>query len=189
MAQKPKMYLKDDRNTGRLAIEIVTEMAVTVAVALFLANFLFFSTKHASKSMEPTIAQESVVFSNRLAYVFADPKRFDVVSFRRVGSEDERDVLVRRVVALPGETIRISRGKVYVNGTELDLGGRFSEIASDGIAETEIRLNAGEYFLLGDMAANSEDSRSSTIGTVSRKQIVGKAWVYMTNVTDIHFIR
>ena len=78
---------------------------------------------------------------------------------------------------MPGETIRLFRGLVFIDGEQLDVSAYLSEITSDGIAENEIRLNQDEYFLMGDMPANSEDSRSSTIGIVTRKQIIGKAWM------------
>lgn len=183
------MYLNDDRARFGVILEWITEMAVVAVFGLFIANFLFFPAKNASKSMEPTILQDSVVFSNRLAYIFTEPKRFDVISFRRSEKDEESDVLVRRVVALPGETIRIYRGSVYIDGEELDVSGYFSEITSDGIAEIELRLNADEYFVLGDMPANSEDSRSSTIGPILRKQVIGRAFLYATNFTDLHFIK
>ncbi len=189
MAQKKKMYLGEESATAGKIIEFIVELTVIAAVGLFVANFFFFSTKNASKAMEPTIRQTSVVFSNRMTYAFTEPKRFDVVAFKRTVASDDKDVLVRRVVALPGETIRIYRGQVFINGEKLDLLGHFSEITSDGIAEEEIRLNAGEYFLLGDMPANSEDSRSSTIGIVRREQIAGKVWITATTITDIHFIK
>lgn len=189
---KKKMYLEEDRSKGSRIFEFIVEIAVIVAFGLFLTNFLFFNTENASKAMEPTIRQDSVVFSNRFAYAIGNPKRFDVVAFYRtdrMAGVNNRDILVRRVIALPGETIRIYRGRVYINGRELDVGPYLSEITSDGIAETEIRLNQNEYFLMGDMPANSEDSRSTTIGVVMRRQIVGKAWLYATTITDIHFIR
>ena len=186
---KKKMYLHEDRSVGAKIVEFAVEAAVIVAFGLFLTTFLFSNTQNTSKAMEPTIRQESVVFSNRFTYALSKPKRFDVVSFYRSPDDPESDVLVRRIIALPGETIRLYRGVVYINGRELDVSEHLSEITSDGIAETEIRLNQDEYFLMGDMPANSEDSRSSTIGIVGRKQIIGKAWMYATNLTDIHFIR
>ena len=186
---KKKLYLQDDPSKGLKIFEFIVEAALIVAFGLFLSNFLFFNAGKASKAMEPTIRQDSVILSSRLAYVFSGPKRFDVVAFQRNKDDPESDILVRRVIALPGETIRIYRGTVYINGEAMDDHGYFSEITSDGIAETEIRLNADEYFLMGDMPANSEDSRSSTIGVVQGKQIIGKAWMYATNLLDLHFIR
>ena len=81
------------------------------------------------------------MFSNRFTYALTKPKRFDVVSFRRLSNDPDSDVLVRRIIALPGESIRVFRGYVYINGVELDVSEYLSEITSDGLAETEIRLN------------------------------------------------
>ena len=94
-----------------------------------------------------------------------------------------------QVSALFSITIRIDRGRVYIDGRELDVSGFISEITSDGIAGDGIRLAENEYFVLGDTPANSEDSRSSTVGPVLRVQIVGKAWLSAKSITEFQLIR
>ena len=137
--------------------------------------------------MEPTIPSGAIVFSNRLAYVFTGPKRFDVVTFSR--SEKSQDILLRRVIGLPGETVRIYRGTVYINDKELDVSAYCSEITSDGLAESGFTLGENEYFVLGDTPANSEDSRMSTVGAVPFGRIMGRAWMTAKSITARHFIR
>ena len=183
-----KMYLEDRRPVFLVVLEHMVQIALVSAVGLFIARYLFFSCSTESKSMEPTIVPDSVVFTDRLAYIFNDPERFDVVSFRRAGEEDG-NVLIRRIVALPGETVLISRGVVYINGEVLDVSAYISEITSDGIAGEEFRLGEDEYFVLGDTPANSEDSRSSTIGNVRRSLIIGKAFLSSTTITDFSRVR
>lgn len=188
MASK-KMYLTEERGKAKPVFELLTEIAVVALLGLFLANYIFFSVKTESRSMEPTISPNSIVFVNRSGFVFENPARFDVVAFHRVRGDESSDILVRRIIALPGETIRISRGTVYVNGEALEVSPYVSEITSDGIAEKPIRLSENEYFVLGDAPANSEDSRSSTLGMVRREQMIGRAFLSARSITDFHLIR
>ncbi len=188
MAEK-KMYLTEERGKAKPVFELLTEIAVVAVLGLFLAHFVFFSVKTESRSMEPTITPDSIVFVNKSGYVFENPARFDVVAFYRVRGDEASDILVRRIIALPGESIRISRGTVYVNGEALDVSGYVSEITSDGIAEKVIRLSENEYFVLGDAPANSEDSRSSTLGCIRRDQLIGRAFLSARSITDFHLIR
>ena len=182
-----RFELDDSRSRVLYVFEILVQIAVVSVLGLFLARFLFFSTKSFSKSMEPTILPDSVVFINRSAYSMNEPKRFDVAAFTR-NEERDSDILIRRIIGLPGETVRISRGKVYINDEELELSGMISEITSDGIASEGIRLSEDEYFVLGDTPANSEDSRSSTVGAVKRERIIGKAWITVKSITELKFI-
>jgi len=187
MAQK--LYLEDDRNKISKIIVTAMEVAVIITLGLFIANYIFFSVNHESKSMEPTISQGSVVFLNKATYAFREPQRFDVVAFYRDVERTTDELLIRRIIALPGETVRIEKGIVYINDEPFDLTDYAGEITSDGIAKTEIRLDTNEYFMLGDTPANSEDSRSSTIGIVKKSQIVGRAWLQATSITQYKTIR
>jgi len=184
---KRKMYLMDERPKVLAVLEALAIISVTAALGLFIANTIFFSAKSLSRSMEPTIDPDMVVFVNRMAYSVRETDRFDVVAFRRKSGAE--DVLVRRVIGLPGETVRIYRGTIYINEEPLDTGNMISEITSDGIASEGIRLGEGEYFLLGDTPANSEDSRSSTIGVVRKSQFIGKVWIAFSSVTQFRLVK
>ena len=186
---KKKMYLVDNRPKFLSVLEFIVQAAVIAVLGLFVARFLFHATKTGSKSMEPTVSPDSVVFTDRCIYKLTEPQRFDVVTFRRRERSSEQDTLVRRVVGLPGETIRIEKGVVYIDGRELQVSSYISEITSDGIARESIRLSEDEYFVLGDTPANSEDSRSSTIGVVQHSQIIGKAWLSARSITEFHLIK
>ncbi|MFI3176779.1 MAG: signal peptidase I, partial [Eubacteriales bacterium] len=83
---------------------------------------------------------------------------------------------VKRGVGLPGETVQIIGGSVFINGVVLE--ETYDFISEAGIAEKELVLKTDEYFVLGDNRNNSEDSRSSTIGAVSSDSIIGKVWLH-----------
>ena len=82
-------------------------------------------------------------------------------------------------MALPGETVQIKNGKVYIDGELLEEDDSYDKIADAGIAENEIVLDDNEYFVLGDNRNSSEDSRSGNIGAVSKDTIIGKAWFHL----------
>ena len=183
-----KMYLIDDHRKTLRVFEILTEIALAAALGLFVARVFFFSYQTESRSMEPTVSPNSYVFVNKLAYSFTKVERFDVVTFKRSeGSTDS--LLTRRVIGLPNETVKIEKGIVYIDGKVTEISEYFSEITSDGIAREGIRLKENEYFVLGDMPANSEDSRSSTIGVVRFSKIIGKAWLNAKSLTELSIIR
>jgi signal peptidase I len=83
------------------------------------------------------------------------------------------------VVGLPGETIQIKDGRVYIDNVLLDEDEDLDKMIDAGIAQNELTLAADEYFVLGDNRNSSEDSRSGNIGAVKKDDIVGKAWFHM----------
>ncbi|NTV79674.1 MAG: signal peptidase I, partial [Clostridiales bacterium] len=94
----------------------------------------------------------------------------------------------KRVVGLPGETVQIKSGRVYIDGVLYE--DKFDKIADPGIAENEIKLGTDEYFVLGDNRNNSEDSRSGNVGLVTKDTIIGKAWLHMAKEeSGIDFIK
>ena len=88
---------------------------------------------------------------------------------------------IRRVAGLPGETVQIKEGKLYIDGEELKSYEYVSEIRDAGIAAEPVKLGADEYFLLGDNPQGGEDSRSSDIGIVKKDDLYGKVWFNTTS--------
>ncbi len=130
-------------------------------------------------SMEPGLYNGQEILVNRLVYRFSAPKRGDIVAFLPNGNQNAHYYL-KRVIGLPGETIQIIDGYVYINGRFYAEDESYDKIADAGIAETELKLGENEYFVLGDNRNNSEDSRSGNIGAVNEDTIEGKAWFHFT---------
>lgn len=146
--------------------------------AIFLGVALCYSfgikTSVIGESMEPRLSNGQEVLINKVAYQFSAPKQGDVVVFRPNGNANAH-FSIKRVIAVPGDTIQIVSGKVVVNGSIL--AKDYAEDTKDpGIAREMITLGPDEYFVLGDNRGNSEDSRSANIGNISREMIEGKAW-------------
>ncbi|OLA05142.1 MAG: signal peptidase I [Eubacterium sp. 38_16] len=105
-------------------------------------------------------------------YRFGSPKRLDAVILE-LENGSTTHYSVKRVIGLPGETVKIENGKIYINNKELK-GFSEEEILSAGLAAYDVALEDDEYFVMGDNCNNSEDSRVSNIGNIKRSQFVGK---------------
>lgn len=174
-------YQKKKRLDPRL-IKDAAELLVGGAVAVFLAFVIVFSvgmrTSVIGDSMEPILYNGQEILMNRILYRISTPKRGDVVVFLPNGNENSH-FYVKRVVGLPGETVQIREGNVYIDGLMLAEDERFDEIVDPGIAQNEIHLSSDEFFVLGDNRNSSEDSRSGNIGAVKKDTIIGKAWFHL----------
>ena len=148
-------------------------------IVIFLAFVIVFSigmrTSIVGDSMEPGLVNGQEILMNRVIYRLSSPKRGDVIVFLPNGNQNSH-YYVKRVIGLPGETIHIQDGNVYVDGVMLEEDEAIDKIMDAGIAQNELTLELDEFFVLGDNRNSSEDSRSGNIGAVKKDTIVGKAW-------------
>ena len=183
-------YKKKKKISQELLREIfswIFGIALSVFLAAVVVIFLGKSTRVVGMSMEPTLENGQQIFIDRFLYVLSSPKAGDVVAFLPNGNENSH-YYVKRVVAGPGDTVRIADGTLYVNGQESKWVTE--RILDAGIAENEIILGNKEYFCIGDNPNNSEDSRSANIGPVEEGDMIGKAWFHLKSGTDgIGFIK
>ncbi len=158
------------------ATAINVGIVVAVILVAFLLVFTFFtSVKMAGVSMRPTIEDETNLLINRGRYLFMKPSHNHIVAFESLSNEQDT-IYVKRVVAVPGDTVVIKGGRLFVNGEKYDDVADTESITYSGLAETQLTLGDDEYFVLGDNRNNSEDSRYQSIGLISKKQIKGKVW-------------
>lgn len=152
--------------------EYIKMIIFVVVVVLIVNNFLLINARVPSESMEKTIMTGDRFFGNRLAYLFDDPERFDIVVFKY--PDDESQLFVKRVIGLPGETVEIKDGKVYINGSETPLDDSFTPETTTGDYGPYV-VPDGSYFMLGDNRNHSGDSRFWKQPYVEKEKIVGKA--------------
>ncbi len=151
------------------------QVAVVLACAVVVAIFFFQTVTMQEGSMEPTLATGDRFFINTMAYKLGSPKRGELIVFK-TSPKEEASMHIKRVVGLPGETVQIKEGQILINGETYKEGRDFPPISNPGLAEEEITLENGEYFVLGDNRNNSDDSRYGDVGNVEKKYIVGRIW-------------
>jgi len=154
----------------------ILQIAAVVLLAYLITSYALEKTTALGNSMEQTLVEQDKIIINKAAYRFSKPKRYDVVVFKQTNKEHSY-LNIKRIVGLPGETIQISGGSVFINGTVLAEPIPVEAMVNSGLAEEEITLDENEYFVLGDNRNNSEDSRFANIGNILADDIIGKAWI------------
>lgn len=150
----------------------VGEVVAAILLAFLVIQFCFQTVTVHGDSMQPAYYDGDTVLVNKLDYRIGSPKRLDAVILE-LENGSTTHYSVKRVVGLPGETIKIENGKIYINNKELK-GFSEEDILSAGLAAYDVELGEDEYFVMGDNCNNSEDSRVSNIGNIKRSQFVGK---------------
>lgn len=151
------------------------EIAITLMLAFTAVYFVGLRTSVVGQSMAETLNGGEEILVNRFIYKVTNPEPNDIIVFLPNGNEKSH-YYVKRVVAVPGDTVLISDGKLYVNGELFKEEAAVEDIEEAGLASEEITLGADEYFVLGDNRNNSEDSRYANIGNIKKDYIIGKAW-------------
>ena len=140
-----------------------------------IINFVGVRTEVMGTSMAPTLADGDQLIVEKVSYYFSDPQRYDIIVFPY--PEDPQKHYIKRIIGLPGETVQIVDGYVYINGEPLDEHYGNEVMNNAGVATTPIVLGDDEYFVLGDNRNNSEDSRYAAVGNIKRSDISGRAWL------------
>jgi signal peptidase I len=157
-------------------MKILREVVITIliAVAVFAALQLTVqSYTVVMSSMEPNFQEGECIMVNKVSYHSSGPQRGEVIVFNPPPPNEESPYpFIKRVIGLPGDTVGIKDGKVFINGIPLEEEKYIKEAPNYTMAATEIPEN--EYFVLGDNRNNSNDSHNGW--TVPRKNIIGKAW-------------
>ncbi|HVC00091.1 MAG TPA: signal peptidase I [Candidatus Dormibacteraeota bacterium] len=146
------------------------DLAVALALAMFIVVFLYQPVKVEGTSMAPTISDQERIFINKFVYHFEPIHRGDVVVFWY--PLDPSKSFIKRVVGLPGETVTIRSGHVYVDGREIREPYVLPRYLDDA-SYPPVYVPAGEYYVMGDHRDSSNDSR--VFGPVPRRYIYGKA--------------
>ncbi len=148
----------------------VRDLVVAVAISAFIILFLYQPVRVEGTSMLPVLEDQDRLFINKIAYRVGEIHRGDVVVFQY--PRDHEKSYIKRVIALPGDRLRIDQGRVYVNGKRLPEPYVPSRFADDR-SQPEMVLPANEYWVMGDHRSISSDSRE--FGPVDRDLIYGKA--------------
>ena len=181
MARKAYFHKKARIETTPTVKKIIKEIitwllliVLTITASYFITTNVFVKTAVAGVSMEPTLMEGQVVIVNKIEYYLKSPKRNDVIVYKQSNREHSY-YEIKRVIGLPGETVKIKNGIIYINDEVLKEKIKTETIENAGLAEEGIKLDDNEYFVLGDNRNDSEDSRFASVGNVLRNEILGKA--------------
>lgn len=172
---------REEKSTFAKFVEglvFIVMLILVCSLAFGLVWYFGLRVSHAGAAMEPSLENGDTVFVNRLIYNARRPRRGDLIVFRPHGDESTH-LLIRRVVAVPGEVVQIYEGNLYINHQLCERSSYFSEMTYAGIAETPLLLEEHQFFVLGDNPNSSSDSRMVEIGLVHREYIYGEAWLYV----------
>jgi signal peptidase I len=158
------------------------ECILAFAIGCMLVFYFMTSLTCVGQAMEPNINSGERVLVNRFIYSVTSPSRGDVVVFKPNGNANSH-YYIRRVLGIPGDTVQIKEGFIYINGELYETGLGNEQMDDAGLAEEELTLEKDEYFVLGDNRNSSEDSRNADIGNVKKEDIYGKAW-FVCNFPD-----
>lgn len=164
------------KSIGNFFLDILEVVVFAFAIFLFLYLLVMQPHKIKGASMEPNFPDGEFLLTDKVTYRFKEPKRGDVVIFKAPIAPDEE--FIKRVIGLPGETVKVSDGHVYINGKILNeryLNSSLLTSTGPFLGEKEFTVPAGQLFVIGDNRNHSSDSRHW--GPVQKTAITGRAWL------------
>lgn len=162
-------------------------VGIVVGITFFIITFVGQRTYVSGSSMENTLSHGDNLIVDKITYRFSDPKRYDIIVFPF--RHEENVYYIKRIIGLPGETIQIQDGSIYINGEILNESYGREVMKNAGLAEDPITLGEDEYFVLGDNRNDSMDSRDPGVSTIHRGEIIGRAWVRIWPLDEIGVLK
>ena len=174
------------RSFKREVFSWIACIVVTILLTEFILNFVIINANIPSGSMENTIMTNDKLIALQTSYWFNDPKRGDIIIFKY--PDDETEWFIKRVIALPGETVLVKDGKVYINGSKKALSEPYiKEEPVEDFGPYTVPKNG--YFVMGDNRNHSMDSRDPSVGVLTKEDLIGRAWVRIYLFDNIGVIR
>ena len=163
---------------GKIRYILVFALELMAVIALAYGVVIAFGkqVECSNSSMEPTYKTSDKLLVNTITYKLSSPENGDIIAFKPK-SNVNASYSVKRVIAVPGDTIYINNGRIYLNDELYKENLDVERIENAGIAATPITLLDDQYFVLGDNRNSSEDSRFESVGFVSSEDILGKIWM------------
>ena len=150
-------------------------IVIAIVLALLLRNFVISTTHVEGNSMNPTIEQGDRIFVNRMGIFKNKLKRGNIIELH-APDKSGRDY-IKRIVALPGDTVELKNNKVYVNNKQLNENYTSSQTTLVSGNETKWELGEDEYFVLGDNRLPRASNDSRIFGPIKKKARVGRAFL------------
>jgi len=150
----------------------IVSILLIVAVSYLIVTFVGQRTQVSGSSMETTLSDGDHLIVDKISYRFREPQRYEIVVFPY--RYEKNTYYIKRIIGLPGETVQIVDGYIYINGKQLDEHYGNEIIEEAGMAAEPVTLGEDEYFVMGDNRNDSLDSRSTDVGFIQERYILGK---------------
>ncbi len=186
MKQEDKEEKGKRKSAAREVLDWIIYIGIVLLLSWLIITFVGVRTVVDGRSMEPTLHDGNNLIVDKLSYRFRDPKRYEIIVFPY--KYEENTYYIKRIIGLPGETVQVKDGEVYIDGKLLgeDYGAESMEDA--GIAAEPIQLGEDEYFVLGDNRNHSSDSRDASVGVLKREDLIGRAWIRIYPFDEMGFV-
>ena len=162
-------------NVMRELLGMLVYVGIVLAITFLIITFVGQRTHVSGESMENTLDDGDQLIVDKLTYRFHDPERFDIIVFPF--RYKDNTYYIKRIIGVPGETVQIADGEIYINGEVLEESYGREVMQDAGLAAEPITLGDDEYFVLGDNRNYSSDSRDPSVALIHRKEIIGRAWL------------
>ncbi len=163
------------RSPLREALGMVVYIGIVLGVTFLIITYVGQRTHVSGDSMKNTLNDGDHLIVDKITYRMREPVRYDIIVFPY--RYKDNTFYIKRIIGLPGETVQIAGGEIYIDGEVLIESYGREVIRDPGIAESPIELGEDEYFVLGDNRNESSDSRDPSVGVIHRDEIVGRAWL------------
>ena len=176
--QERREKRKKSAKVFREIIGWIVYILVVICATYLIVTYVGQRTKVSGPSMEATLQDGDNLIVDKISYRFREPERFEIIVFPYQYAEDT--YYIKRIIGLPGETVQIIDGCVYIDNELLEADIYGKEVIDEtkyGIAEEPIVLGANEYFVMGDNRNHSSDSRDPSVGVLTGDKLIGRAWI------------
>lgn len=190
LKKQREMELKSQQEPNALKefLGWILYIAIVLGATFLIVTYVGQRTRVSGDSMETALHNGDNLIVDKISYHFREPERYEIIVFPY--RHQENTYYIKRIIGLPGESVQIKEGEVYINGKLLGetYGIEKINIGEEGIAKDMIVLGEDEYFVLGDNRNHSSDSRDGSVGILKREELIGRAWLRVWPLDSIGVI-
>ena len=179
--------MKDKRSFWRELLECIVYFLAAIVITYLVITFVGQRTCVSGSSMETTLSDGDNLIVDKISYRFRDPRRYEIIVFPY--QHKENTYYIKRIIGLPGETVQVKDGLVYIDGEVLEENYGNEPMNASEIASEPIQLGEDEYFVLGDNRNHSSDSRDPNVGILKRENLIGRAWIRIWPFSEFGVIK
>lgn len=165
----------EERSIWKELFGWILYIVIIIGLTFLIITYIGQRTRVSGSSMETTLSDGDNLIVDKISFRFREPNRYEIIVFPFQHAENT--YYIKRIIGLPGETIQVVDGYVYIDGELLDEHYGNEVMDESGIAQDPITLGDDEYFVLGDNRNHSSDSRDPSVGVLKRENLMGRAWI------------